>query len=75
MVADGNGMVVKWNEEDVRRPRFSEWGITSHMADVGKLHEKFSREDAGRVKELMKKYVAYGNIVRPGGQSTEARID
>ena len=67
MVADGNGMVIKWNEEDVKCPRFSEWGITSHMADVGKLHEKFFKEDIGKVNELVKKYVAYGNITRPGG--------
>jgi flavone/flavonol reductase len=67
MVADGNGMVIKWNEEDVKHPRFSEWGITSHMADVGKLHEKFFKEDIGKVNELVKKYAAYGNITRPGG--------
>lgn len=67
MVADGNGMIIKWNEEDVKHPRFSEEGITSHMADVGKLHEKFFKEDSGKVKKLIKKYVAYGNITRPGG--------
>jgi hypothetical protein len=69
MVLDGDGLAIQWNEEDIRLPRFSEWGITSHMADVGKLHEKFFREDIGKVNQLVKKYVAYGNIARPEGYS------
>lgn len=65
MVANGDSMQIKWNEEDIKYPRFSERGITSHMADVGRLHEKFFKEDIGKVNELIKKYVAYGNIIKP----------
>jgi len=65
MVADGKNMRIKWDDEDIKYPRFSERGISSHMADVGRLHEKFFKEDVGKVSELIKKYTAYGNIIKP----------
>ena len=59
-------MKVKWNEEDAKRPRFSEYGVFTHLELIKKLQKKFFTEDQGKVKELMPKYVTYGNIVKPG---------
>jgi len=64
MFVHGEAMKIKWNEEDIKHPpRFSEEGMTSHMAKIAKLHEKL---DIGKVNELLKKYVAFGNIIKPG---------
>ena len=65
IISNGNSLKIKWNEEDMKHPRFSEWGITSHMADVGKLHEKFFTEDISRVNRLINKYTSWGKIARP----------
>jgi len=62
---DGDSMKVKWNEEDVKHPRFSEYGVSTHLELIKSLQMKFYTEDQGKVKELIKKYVSYGNIIRP----------
>jgi multimeric flavodoxin WrbA len=63
--AKGGKMKVKWNEEDAKHPRFSEKGVSTHLELVINLEKKFFTEDQDKVKELMPKYTAYGNIVKP----------
>ena len=58
-------MKVKWNEEDAKHPRFSEKGVFTHLELIKNLQKKFFTEDQDKVKELMPKYAAYGNIVKP----------
>jgi len=62
---DGDKMQVKWNEEDTKYPRFSERGVFTHLELIKSLQEKFFTEDQEKVKERIKKYVAYGNIIKP----------
>jgi hypothetical protein len=56
---------VKWNEEDVKHPRFSEYGISKHMEEVGMKQGKFFAEDQAKAKELIKKYISYSKIIKP----------
>jgi len=63
--ADGNQLKVKWNEEDAKHPRFSEQGIGTHLELIKNLHKKFFTEDQDKVKERIKKYTSYGNIIKP----------
>jgi len=63
--ADGNRLKVKWNENDTQNPRFSPKFIGKHLELIAALHKKFFAEDQEKVKELIKKYVSYGNIVKP----------
>jgi multimeric flavodoxin WrbA len=62
---DGDKMKVKWNEEDAKYPRFSERGVSTHLELIKRLHTKFFTEDQKKVKERIKKYAAYGNIIKP----------
>lgn len=61
---DGDKMKVKWNEEDTKNPRFSEVSIPKHLELIVKLREKFF-EEQDKVKELKKKYISYGKIIKP----------
>ena len=58
-------MKVTWNEEDAKYPRFSEKGVFTHLELIKNLQKKFFTEDQDKVKALMPKYVAYGNIIKP----------
>jgi len=58
-------MKLKWNEEDAKHPRFSEWGVKEHLDVIAKSHKKFFTEDQDKVKRLIKKYISYGNIIKP----------
>ena len=58
-------MKVKWNEENAMHPRFSDKGIFTHLELIKNLQKKFFTEDQDKVKALMPKYTAYGNIVKP----------
>ena len=62
---DGDKMKVNWNEEDAQHPRFSEYGVSKHMEEVGMKHRKFFGEDQAKARELIKKYISYGRIVKP----------
>ncbi len=62
----GDNSKIEWKKEDIQFPRFSEKGIGDHMKDVAKLHEKFFKEDVGKVNELVKKYKSYGTVIKPG---------
>lgn len=62
---DGGKMKVTWSEEDTKHPRFSEYGVSTHLKLIKSLQEKFFTQDQEKVKELVKKYVAYGNIIKP----------
>jgi multimeric flavodoxin WrbA len=63
--AKGGKMKVKWDEEDAKNPRFSEKGVFTHLELIKNLQKKFFTEDQEKVKELMPKYEAYGNIIKP----------
>ena len=62
---DGGKMKVKWDEEGAKYPRFSERGIFTHLELIKKLQIKFYTEDQEKVKERLKKYREYGNIIKP----------
>ena len=62
---EGDKMKVKWNEEDAQHPRFSEYGVSKHMEEVGMKQGKFFGEDQAKAKELIKKYISYGKIIKP----------
>jgi hypothetical protein len=63
--SDGNGMQIRWNEEDIQNPRFSPKFISKHLELIATLAKKFYAEDQAAVKERMKKYREYGNIIKP----------
>jgi len=63
--SDGNDMKVKWSEEDAKHPRFSEYGVSTHLKLIKSLQMKFFTEDQEKVKERMPKYASYGNIIKP----------
>ena len=56
---------VEWNEEDVKHPRFSEYGVSEHLDYIARMHKKFFQEDQEKVKDLLEEYVSYGKIIRP----------
>ncbi|NVL91386.1 MAG: flavodoxin family protein [Desulfobacterales bacterium] len=62
---DGTKMKVKWNEENIKVPRFSPKFVGKHLDLVIELHKKFFTEDQDKVKELRKKYISYGKIIKP----------
>jgi multimeric flavodoxin WrbA len=62
---NGDEMNIAWDEEGAKYPRFSEKGVSKHLQFIKKLQEKFYTEDQPKVKELMPKYAAYGNVVKP----------
>ena len=66
---DGDGMKVRWNEKDVQFPRFSVESHLEHFKENEKIREKWIKANQDRFdrkSELLKKYAAYGNIVKPG---------
>jgi multimeric flavodoxin WrbA len=62
---DGDKMKVRWDEKDVKYPRFSERGVSTHLELIERLQTKFYTEDQEKVKERIKKYVSYGKIIKP----------
>lgn len=56
---------VKWHEDDIKNPRFSPKFVGQHLELIANLQNKFYKQDQDTVKERIKKYVSYGNIVRP----------
>ena len=66
MVADGDKMKVVWNEEEAKKPRFSQHGINEHKKYIMNIVEKakIAREKP-ELKEMIKQYKAYGNIIEP----------
>lgn len=63
--SEGGGLKIKWNQEDIQYPRFSPKFIGKHLDLIVKLAKNFYGEDQPVVKERMKKYSGYGNIVKP----------
>jgi multimeric flavodoxin WrbA len=63
--SDGDHMRVKWSEEDAKHPRFSEYGVSTHLQLIKSLQMKFFTEDQEKVKERMPKYKSYGNVIKP----------
>jgi len=63
---NGSKMNVEWNEEDIKYPRFSYEGERKHRAwTAERLPTEEQYLETGKAKELMKKYCAYGKIIRP----------
>jgi multimeric flavodoxin WrbA len=62
---DGDNMKVVWDEETAKYPRFSEHGISEQGKAIKGLQMKFFKEDLEEAKERLKKYVSYGNIIKP----------
>jgi multimeric flavodoxin WrbA len=65
-VEDGK-MGIKWNEESVKYPRFSEKGVFDHL-DFIKKNIRYYYDNLERVKELSAKYAVYGKILKPKGR-------
>jgi multimeric flavodoxin WrbA len=63
--SNDDGLKVIWDEEDVQNPRFSSKFIGQHLELIAGLHKKFFTEDIETVKERIRKYADYGNIVKP----------
>jgi multimeric flavodoxin WrbA len=64
----GDRMRVKWNEEDTKYPRFSAEAHIKHWDDGNLFRTRFEQENGeklARKSELLKKYMSYGNIVKP----------
>jgi multimeric flavodoxin WrbA len=72
--SEGGEMRVKWDEWDVKYPRFSEYGVKEHMR-IGPQGKRLKfpssaidrerDEFMSRQMELKKKYRAYGKIIKP----------
>lgn len=63
--AEGNKMKVEWDEEGIKNPRFSPGFVGKHLEFIAGLQKKFFTQDQETVKERIKKYVSYGNIIKP----------
>jgi multimeric flavodoxin WrbA len=65
---DGGLIRIKWNEEDIKSPRFSIEALQKHFKANGEVREKFLRENKDRLdrkSELINKYVSYGKVISP----------
>lgn len=61
---EGDKIKVKWDEWDVKHPRFSEYGVYEHMDMLVKMfREGFVETDPNR--ELKQQASSYGKIIRP----------
>jgi multimeric flavodoxin WrbA len=68
LLSAGSKMSVKWNLEDARYPRFSIEAHLAHFKDGDQVREKLYSENKEKYEnksELIKKYLLYGNIVKP----------
>lgn len=65
VIVDGNKMKVEWNEEDVKHPRFSPHGVSTHLEEIKEKHIRYFREHHEKAQTLRKKYDAYGNFITP----------
>jgi hypothetical protein len=58
-------MKVKWDKDYAQKYRFSEKTMTEHFEFIARLAKKFHTEDEPTAKERNKKYLAWGNIIKP----------
>ena len=65
LTGEGDRMKVEWNEEDIEHPRFSEYGVGKHLDELKEKFTKYFREEHERVEDLKKKYITYGNVIKP----------
>jgi multimeric flavodoxin WrbA len=57
---------VNWNRQDIKHPRFSLESGVHHRAWLNNHHkDEFAQLDLPETKELIKKYEAYGNYMKP----------
>lgn len=64
IVMKGERMVIEWDEESVKYPRFSEKGVLDHL-ELIKKNFKYYYDNLDKVKNLITKYAEYGSIVKP----------
>jgi multimeric flavodoxin WrbA len=64
VILENGRMVIKWNKERVKYPRFSEKGVFDH-SELIKRNLKHYYDNLERVKELSAKYQKYSKILRP----------
>ncbi len=64
IIIENSKMKVRWNEEDVKVPRFSYEGVVHHMEWIG---QHYGGQDAyfKAIKELTTKHRSYGKIIKP----------
>jgi len=62
---DGGVMKVKWDEENVKNPRFSVHELDEHFEYIKNSQIKFFMQDAEKVKNMMPKYISYGKTIKP----------
>jgi multimeric flavodoxin WrbA len=62
---DGGKLRVDWDPESVKVPRFSEKGIEIHLDLIKELQGKWFGHDMPIGKEKMKKYEAWGKVIKP----------
>jgi multimeric flavodoxin WrbA len=66
ITSDGGKMKVEWDKEDAKYPRFSPEGEKKHRDwTAARLPEEEQFLATEKARELMKKYSAYGKIIRP----------
>ena len=63
LVGQGDQMTVQWNAQEVEKPRFSEYGINTHLEEIKGKQKKYFTEYHDKVQELKKPLVEWGNVV------------
>ncbi len=63
--ADGDKLKVKWDEDNVKNPRFSTKFIGKHLDFITESHQKFFTEGQNKIKGQLEKYTSYGKIIKP----------
>ena len=62
---NGTKMKINWKKDTIENPRFSPKFVGQHLEFIGNLQKKFYAEDQDTVKERIKRYISWGNIVKP----------
>jgi len=65
IVIENGKMQVRWNEEDVKVPRFSYEGVKHHAAWIGQHYGPAQSEYFAALKELTAPHKQYGTIISP----------
>jgi multimeric flavodoxin WrbA len=63
--SDAGKIKVQWDKKWRDNYRFSEKSMLDHFEFIGKLAKKYHTEDEPTAKERNKKYLAWGNMVKP----------
>lgn len=63
ILIENGKMKVRWSEKDIKNPRFSEYGVWYHIDH--EILQYISKIDPNIMKERVKKYSAYGTLIKP----------